>query len=130
MDRQTEPHEKVFGMHLTRSNAHTALPPPALRNGRHRRTVLILGLLSTAGLLTTFLGLLFLGLSSGGFVVSSGYVSLRSARQRVRACAGVPYEPEWRDGWKTYCVGIPHGPWRCYEQLRDGREELIEVPCN
>ena len=89
----------------------------------------MLTLLLTAGLLITFLGLFLPGISCGGLVVSSGYFGTRHAWQRVRTCVGITYQPEWRDGWTTYCVGIPRGPWRCYEQLREDSEELVEVSC-
>jgi hypothetical protein len=90
---------------------------------------MVVALLSTGGLFATFMGLFFMGISSGGFVVSSGHISSRRAWQRERDCIGVTYEPDWRDGWTTYCIGIPRGRWRCYEQLLEGPEESVEVSC-
>lgn len=102
--------------------------PPAPDKWTGRRAF-VLTLLLTGGLLITLLGLLLPGVSSGGFVVSSGHVTTKHMWQRVRRCVGITYEPDWRDGWTTYCIGIPRGPWRCYEQPREDSEELVEVPC-
>lgn len=105
---------------------------PEQREAAHgnSRRIVRGALLSIAALSIALLALLIAETYADGFVVRRGYVSSQSAWTEARSCVGITHEPDWRDGWRTYCIGLPHGRWRCWEQnSMDGSERPVEVPC-
>jgi hypothetical protein len=76
---------------------------------------------------------LYVSLTSKHFQVASGHYNSRRPTDpdysRARGCIGFRHSPEWRDGYRTQCVGIPVGRWRCRATLPDDRGSW-EVPCH
>jgi hypothetical protein len=75
---------------------------------------------------------LYVSLTSEHFMVADGYYSHNPTDpdySQTRGCIGFRHTPESRDGYRTQCVGIPVGRWRCHATLPDD-EGSWEVPCH
>lgn len=74
----------------------------------------------------------YVSLTSRYFVVGECHFTSRRPTDpdysRSRGCVGFRHFHDFHHGYRTQCVGIPVGPWRCRATLGD-EQGSWEVPC-